>query len=134
MVQNGIEWVPSAEQIKLVELLINPEDRRTKTEKMEEAGIPRTTFYRMLKDKNFKAYLREQLDTMTDGELPDVWKAHMLKCKRGDMTAIKLYYEIKGIYVERKEITGKDGGPIETKTNLKALSIEELRALAKLDE
>lgn len=134
MVQNGIEWVPSAEQIKLVELLINPEDRRTKTEKMEEAGIPRTTFYRMLKDKNFKTYLREQLDTMTDGELPDVWKAHMLKCKRGDMTAIKLYYEIKGIYVERKEITGKDGGPIETKTNLKALSIEELRALAKLDE
>ena len=127
------KWEPTAEQVKLAEVLVNPEDRRSKTEKMNSLGVPRATFYRMIKDKNFLNYMKEQIDAMTDGELPEIWKAHVLKCKRGDIPAIKLFYEMKGMYVERKEleITGANGGPIEV-NNIQALNYDDLLQLESI--
>jgi len=104
MGQAGTKWMPSADQIKIVELLINPDDRRAKVDKLKEANVPKSTFYRWMQEKEFINYIREQLDTITDSELPEVWKALILKCKRGDIQAIKLYFEMKNMYVERKEI------------------------------
>lgn len=131
--QSGTNWIPLPEQIKLAELLLNPEDRRTKTEKMAEAGVPRTTFYRWLKDKDFLSYLKDQLNTYTDSELPDIWKALVLKCKRGDTQAIKLFMELKGAYVQKHEHTGKNGEPIESNVTVTSrttgLSHEERQAI-----
>lgn len=104
MGQTETNWMPSAEQIKIVELLINPEDRRPKVEKLNEANVPKSTFYRWMQDKRFIRYIQEQLDAVTDSELPEVWRALIQKCKRGDTSAIKLYFEMKDMYVDRKEV------------------------------
>lgn len=134
MGQSGTNWVPDADQVRVAELLLNPEDRRSKREKLDEAGVPKSTFYRWMKDKRYLNYLKEQLDTYTDGELPDIWRALILKCKRGDTAAIKLFMELKGEYVpvQKHELTGKDGGPIETKINLSNLTDKELEQLENL--
>jgi hypothetical protein len=114
--QNGTNWKPSSKQIALVELLINPEDRRTKADKCEDAGVPRRTFYRWLKDEKFINYMNSQLDKYTNSELPEVWKALMMQCKRGNVNAIKLFFEMKELVPAvkvKQEHSGPNGGPIE---------------------
>lgn len=108
----------------MAELLLNPDDRRTKGQKMQEVGVPERTFYRWMKDPRYIEYINKQLDRYTDGELVEVWKSLLNQAKRGNIQAIKLFFELKKLYVERHEHTGKDGKPIEF-TNL---SDEELDA------
>ena len=50
--------------------------------------------------------------------------------KRGALDSIARHL---GMFAERVELTGKDGGPIQTAVDLSGLTIEELRNLANLD-
>jgi hypothetical protein len=79
----------------MAELLLNPDDRRTKGEKMKEAGVPARTFYKWMKDKRYIDYINSLLDQYTDGELSEVWKALIMQCKRGNIQAIRTYFELK---------------------------------------
>ena len=100
--QKGTTWQPNPKQLKIVELLINPEDRRTKTAKMEEAGVSRKTFYAWMKDERFISYMNSRLSLYTDGELSEVWKALIMQCKRGNIQAIKLFFEMKEMHPNSK--------------------------------
>lgn len=109
MAKNSTEWVPSSKQIKVAQMLVNPEDRRPKLKKLEDAGVPSRTFYNWMKDERFLKYLSDQVDLYTDGELPEVWKALIMQCVRGDTSAIKLYFELKGKYKQTVEHEGSLG-------------------------
>lgn len=112
----------------MAEMLLNPEDRRPKIDKINELGISSRTFYKWMKDKNFITYLNGRIDEFTNGELYEVWKALLMQCKRGNVQAIKLFFEMKELAPAIKinqEVTGKNGGPIET-INYSYLSDEEL--------
>jgi hypothetical protein len=114
-VREGKEWEPNVKQMRMVELLNNPEDKRSKEEKCKEVGVTFKTLWMWMKIPEFVAYRNSQLDKFTDGALPDIWAAHIRVAKRGDVSAIKLYYEMKRMLPETKvkqEITGKDGGPV----------------------
>jgi hypothetical protein len=126
MEQNGTNWIPSAEQVKLADMMINPEDRRTKREKFEEAGVPITTAYRWFKDKNYVEYIKSRLEEVKNSELPDIWKSLILQCKRGNINAIKLYFELNGDYSQKQQIDigNKDGKPFE----VSILSAEERKS------
>ena len=50
--------------------------------------------------------------------------------KKGALDSIAKHL---GMFAERVELTGKDGGPIQTAVDLSGLTIEELRNLANLD-
>ena len=68
-----------------------------------------------------------------------VENALMNRIGEGDTTAIIFYLkcQAKGRgYVERQEITGRDGGPIETtvRRDLSRLDVDELRAMRELIE
>lgn len=86
----------------MAELLLNPEDRRTKTEKMKEADVSRKAFYSWMKDKRFVTYLNSQLDQYTDGELSSVWRSLINQCVRGNVSAMKLFFELKELHPEIK--------------------------------
>ena len=107
--------MPSSKQIEIVELLINPDDKRSKLDKMAAADVRKSTFYDWMKDERFVDYMNTQIEKYTDGELSEVWKALIRKCKQGDISAIKLFFEMKGMYSERKklEVAGANGGPME---------------------
>lgn len=91
----------------MVELLLNPEDRRTKEQKCKEVGITFKSLYMWMKDKRFLDYLNGQLDKYTDGELADIWKALIRQAKMGNINAIKLYFELKGKYSCKIDLVGQ---------------------------
>lgn len=88
--------------MRLVELLNNPEDLRSKEEKCKEVGVTRKTMYEWLKIPEFVEYMIKELDKYTDGALPDIWRAHLLQAKRGNMDAIRTYYKMKKLDEELK--------------------------------
>ncbi|MDQ7094200.1 phBC6A51 family helix-turn-helix protein [Desulfosporosinus sp. PR] len=82
----------------MAELLLNPEDRRTKQEKCNEVGIAFTTLWKWMKDKRYVDYVNSQLDQYTNSELTDIWKSLIMQCKRGNIQAIKLFFEMKELH------------------------------------
>lgn len=95
-------WKPHTKQIKMAELLLNPEDRRTKKEKCAEVGVTPKTLWKWMQDERYVDYVNSQLDRYTNTELPEVWRALIAQCKRGNIQAIKLYFEMKEMHPEIK--------------------------------
>jgi len=96
------EWKPHAKQIKMAELLLNPEDRRTKQDKCKEVGITMKTLWKWMKDKRYVDYVNSQIDQYTNGELAEVWRALINQCKRGNIQAMKLFFEMKELHPSTK--------------------------------
>lgn len=96
--RNGTNIDLTAKQRKAAEMLANPDFDGTKTDLIEAVGVPRTTFYRWIKDKKFMEYTCKLIEQYTDAELGAVWKALIKRCITGDVQAIKLYFELKGKY------------------------------------
>lgn len=85
-------------QIKAAERLADPEFRGTITELCGKVGVARSTFYDWLGKEEFRSYVDGLIDRYTDSELSRVWKSLMRLIDRGDIQAIKLYFELKGRY------------------------------------
>lgn len=102
----------------MVELLIDLDDRRNKEEKCKEVGISRRTLYNWFQDANFVAYMNNKLELSTEAELVDMWRSLKSVAKRGNVQALRTFFELKGKLNNRMELTGKDGGPIETQGNV----------------
>ena len=101
---NDREWKPNPKQKYLAELLANPEDRRTQTAKFEEANVPSKTFYRWKKDKRFIDYVNSLIPAFTDTQIPVAWRALCNQAAKGNIQAVKLFFEMKNMYSEKKEI------------------------------
>ncbi len=97
--QNRTHSGLSAKQIKAAEMLANPELDSNRSAIIKKVGVSRSTFYDWLKDTTFTSYVCELIDAYTDADYSAVWKALIERCKRGDVQAIKLYFELKGKYV-----------------------------------
>lgn len=94
-VRKSKEWKPSPKQICVAQMLVNPEDKRTKEQKAQEAGITYKTLWGWMKDKRFIDYLNSLIDRYTDSELTEVWKSLLRQCKLGNIAAIKLFFDMK---------------------------------------
>lgn len=119
-VTKGDEWKPHAKQIHLAHLLASPEIRGTKEQLAEKAGVTRKTLWEWMKIPEYRAYVENLANQYCDMEYAEVRKAHLRRCKQGDISAIKLYHEIRGDIVEKKKLehTGKDGKPIESELKI----------------
>lgn len=79
-------------------MLANPDFRGTITELCGIIGVPRRTLYNWLGDDSFRAEVDGLIERYTDSELSRVWKALMKLVDKGNLNAIKLYFELKGKY------------------------------------
>lgn len=91
---------------KLAELLVNPDAELSISEICKEIGISRQTFYNWQNDDNFRNYVNWLIDSYTDSELANVWKALIKKAVSGDVAAQKLYMELKNKYKQQVNIDG----------------------------
>jgi hypothetical protein len=91
-------WTPNSKQIALAILLLDPEDRRTKREKFKEIGVQPKTAYRWLSDERYVSYINTQLDKFVNAELVDVYRALLMQCKRGNVPALRLFFELKDLF------------------------------------
>ena len=93
-------WVPRPELVKVAQFLINPDDNRSKADKIKDAGLTEQVFYRWMKDERYIQYLNNQIDKYTDSELSEIWKALLRQCKLGNIAAIKLFFDMKRLNPE----------------------------------
>lgn len=104
MAQNGTDWKPNQKQKKIVLLMLDIDDKRKLKDKLEEAEVPRRTFYNWMADDRFKSYLEKELRTFTDAEEHNAWKALIKNINRGETQAIKLFFELKGKYTQKVSV------------------------------
>ena len=95
-------------QRKVAEALCNPENDMTITELCREFKISRQTFYNWQSDSDFKSYIEWLIKNFTDSALPRAWKEVIKKVEAGSMDAIRMLFEIKGVY--QNEINVKGNG------------------------
>ena len=93
-------------QRKVAEALCNPENNMTITELCNEYKISRQTFYNWQSDSEFKSYVEWLLKNFTDSALPRAWKEIIKKVEAGNMEAIKMLFEIKGIHKNEISLNG----------------------------
>ncbi len=89
---------------KLAEMLVNPDCELNVTQICEKIGISRQTFYNWQSETDFRGYVNWLIDSYTDSELANVWKALIKKAVSGDVAAQKLYMELKNKYKQELKI------------------------------
>lgn len=89
---------------KMAELLVNPECDLTVAQMCEQVGVSRTAFYNWQKEADFNGYVNYLIDSYTDSELANIWRALIGKAKAGSAEAIKLYFELKGKYKQQVDL------------------------------
>lgn len=94
------KYSPTGKKLKMARMLADPDQKGSITELCAEVGVARTTFYDWIGDDDFRGYVDSLIERYTDSELSRVWKALMRQIDKGDMQAIKLYFELKGKYKE----------------------------------
>lgn len=103
---------------KAAEMLANP-SITTDQEIIDSIDVSRGTFYAWKNQQDFIDMVNEKINKYTDRETANVWKALIKEAKKGDPRSVKLFFEMKGKYKDRKEITGADGGPIKYEESAK---------------
>ena len=105
-------WYPSAKQVKVVGLLLDIENCFSKSEVCKRARVSPKTLGSWFEDHDFVAFFNAQIALIVKGAVADVWQALIKKASGGDVSAMKLFFELTGKYKERKEVTGKAGEAI----------------------
>lgn len=95
-----------AKQRKAAEMLVNPDYDGTVTDLCRELNISRSTLYRWYENRDFNGYIEWLIEKYTNSELSAVWKSLINNCKKGDTTAIKLFFEMKNMYKSNINLSG----------------------------
>ena len=91
-------YVINPKQKKLAQKLLSQEFDGDFERLCSEVGIGMTVLYKWLGEVPFRKYLENLVEKRTYGEISVVWKALIDQCIKGNVTAIKLYFELKGKY------------------------------------
>lgn len=92
--QNGL----STKMKKCAQYLMSCEFDGNISKLCEELDITRSTFYRWYERKEFKEYIRVLLNQYTESELVNVWKAVVESAKKGNLQALKIFFDFKNAY------------------------------------
>lgn len=114
-VKKGKEWTPNAKQVALVDLLMDIENPMTNEAMCKEVDITPKTYWLWRKDENFIDYINKSLEWLAKSRKGEVWNSLVCKSVGGDVSAMKLFFEMTGDYKDRKELSGADGKAISFK-------------------
>ena len=127
----------TARQLQFIEWLATTKyDRHPPTQEAlaEELGIHPRTLVRWKKKPELQEAVLQRARGLLGDRLPEIYGALGREAEKGSFQHIRLAMEMTGEYVERQEISGPAGGPIETVTKLdvQSLSDDELNTLAEI--
>lgn len=90
------------QQITAINTILNVHDRRSRAKRLQEMGINERIWNGWNKDPAFMEYYRECAERILHEGIPEAHVALVENVRRGDISSIKMLYEITGRY------TGKD--------------------------
>ncbi len=114
--QNRTEYEPTAAEKRLLDVLINPENRRkTVVDICALADIGRTTYYEIIAKEEFEKLKRKWVNKLISSNTLQVIHANTREALRGSAPHIKMHLEIDGVYKEKiqQEISGPGGEAIK---------------------
>lgn len=95
MVENERNSIIDSRMIIAAECLANPAFDGTKKDIAQMAGIGETTLYRWLRKPEFIKIVNDLIDKYANAELGMIWKALAKECSKGNVQAMKLYFEVQ---------------------------------------
>lgn len=93
----------SIEQLRCVNKLLDFNDTRSDKKKLEEIGVPSWKYQTWKKDPAFQAYIRERANNLIGDNIDEVDRALLDNARSGDISSIKLIYELTGKYNPRAD-------------------------------
>lgn len=111
------EYAPSNAEQKLLDVLMDPSNRmKSVTEICQLAGICRDTHYRAFARPEFVSLYKEMSLKVVRSAVAPVINAFVREAQRGSFQHGKILLEMADMYTEKskKEVSGPDGGPVES--------------------
>lgn len=93
-----IDGVLSAPQLAIAEMLLDLNDKRSKREKCEAAGISVNQLAVWRKDATFNGYMQRRAKDLFHGSNDIAYMSVLKNMDNGDMNATRLYMEMTGQY------------------------------------
>lgn len=115
-IQNPTEYQPTKKEQNLLEALLDPANRlKSITEICRVAKCGRQAYYDAFKKPEFVEYYKQESKALASKHIGQVLNAFVKEASRGSFQHGKVLLEMAGLYKEtiRKEVTGKDGQPVE---------------------
>lgn len=94
----------TATQLLLVNMLLNVEDKKSLRQKLDLLNINMAKYQTWLRDPAFHEYLTMRTEQMFENSDHDAYKALLQSVVRGDVSALKLFFEMRGIYSPRIDV------------------------------
>jgi hypothetical protein len=114
-------YLPTKTEMALLEVMLNPLNRLKNVEELcKMVPCDKGTYYNAFKKPGFvKLYREESLNLITKG-LSSIVNSVVREASRGSAQHAKIALVMAGEYTEKtaSEITGKNGGPIQTDTTV----------------
>lgn len=98
LVEKRKEGILTPTQIVLVNMLLNVGDKTSLREKLKLVNISQPQYNAWLRDPVFQGYLRMRTEQMFEFADHDAFKSLVQAVQDGDVPAMKLFFEMRGIY------------------------------------
>jgi hypothetical protein len=118
MTTNVNKYEPTSAEGKILDVMLNPENKNLNvTEICEAAGVSRTIYYRVFKNQEFVDYYREQSKNLVSQALGQVINACVNQAKEGSHPHIKTILEMADMHLDKIGVVGADGKPFQVNVN-----------------
>lgn len=95
------ERVLTPKQVVLVNMLLNVGDKASLRQKLELIQVTQVQYNAWLRDPAFQGYLKMRTEQMFQFADHDAYKSLVQAVQEGDVPAMKLFFEMRGIYNPR---------------------------------
>lgn len=85
-------------QLAVVSTILNPADTRSVNAKLEDLGVPASTYANWKKSKVFQSYMKRQGEALFGEFMPDMEQALVKRAVNGNIPALKFAFEVSGRY------------------------------------
>lgn len=98
------EGLLTSQQLVLANMLLNLDDKQSRRQKLELLNIKPQTYYSWLRQPAFQNYLRKRAQALFGAADYTAYTSLIDAVEGGDMSAIKLFFEMRGIYTPKQQI------------------------------
>lgn len=93
----------SAEQITVINAMLNLSDTRSERKKLADFEITARVWEGWKKDPKVREYMRARSEDILNGAIPEAHLALVDRVRTGDISALKFYYEMTGRYTGQQQ-------------------------------
>lgn len=91
-------------QVILANLLMNVGDRRSLRQKLQDVSVTMQQYNAWMRQAPFQDYMRKRAEEQFKSTDPAAYMALIKNIDRGDMKALQMFFEMRGIYNPRTQV------------------------------